>query len=387
MESKGYVNSIRYPDRSQNWPSFDSLLTWNAPQNEPGSVATKLQGIQHDPEILLTLQASGYRDLKDIFNGFLQSRADADPSYTSAIYVSVPIYADIREIKFSPKESQLSTTIDCHPKIQRGIQIYGERESVPRSRERIAFSAPVLVDGHLISEATLSLENRADSVIVSLSHRALGYITEVRRSRSEMFPKDEINPLWQTLHAFCPAATFETMLTATPPPKTRDHKEQRAFERYVSWLLSLNGYCPIILGEFENLFAPPSPVQLGSVDIVAYHTRRNRVLLCSCTMGPPEERDFGNLLTVRSHLLSRIDETVSFAVELAILSSAAQCVAPSQYTTPEAYIALFDRSDLKDSIRWLNDRVDGEFFRRLDPPPGSDIWGNEGGYGHGPSYN
>jgi hypothetical protein len=55
MDSKGYVNSIRYLDRSPNWPSFDSLLTWNGPQNEPGSVAAKLQGIQHDPEILLNI--------------------------------------------------------------------------------------------------------------------------------------------------------------------------------------------------------------------------------------------------------------------------------------------------------------------------------------------
>lgn len=238
------------------------------------------------------------------------------------------------------------------------------------------FSSPEHQDDHLVSEATVSLEDSTESVIVSLNHRALGYIAEVRKSSREIFPEEEINPLWQILQAFCPAATFETMLTATAASKSKDHKEQRAFERYVSWLLSLNGYCPIVLGEFESLFAPPSPVQLGSVDIVAYHAGRNRILLGSCTMAPPEERDYGNLVAVRSHLFSPIENKVSFMVELAIFSSAARCVAPSQYTASEDYVALFDRRDLKDSIRWLTSGTNGKFVRRLDQPPAWDSWGD-----------
>lgn len=376
MNSRGYVNSIRCLDHSPSWPSFESLLTWNAPHIEPGGVASKLQSFQYDSELILNLHASGYRELKDIFHGFLQSRADADPSYTSAIYISVPIYARIREIKFSPKESRLSTAIDCHPALCSGIQVYGERESMLRTRERIAFSAPECVDEHLLSQAALSLEDSTNSVLVSLSHRALGYITEVRKSPRELFPEEEINPLWHILQAFCPAAKFETMLTATPPSKIRDHKEQRAFERYISWLLSLNGFCPIVLGEFESLFVPPSPVQLGSVDIVAYHAGQNRILLGSCTLGPPEERDYGNLVTVRSHLVSSMDKSVSFAIDLAIFSSTAQSVAPSQYTTSKDYVALFDRDDLKESIRWLRSGIDSQFRRKLDPPPAWDSWGD-----------
>lgn len=376
METRGYVNSIRFLDRSPGWPSFESVLTWNAPQNEPGSVSMKLQAIQHDPEIMLNLHASGYRDLKDLFHGFLQSRADADPSYNSAIYVSVPIYARIREIKFSPQNSRLTTSIDCDPDLCSGIRVYGERESAPRSRERIIFSAPERIHEDLLSEATVSLEDRTASVIVSLNHRTLGYITEVRKSPREILPEEEINPLWQILQAFCPAATFETMLTATPLPNPRREKEQRAFERYVAWLLSLHAYSPIILGEFENLHLPSSAVQLGSIDIVAYHTSRKRVLLCSCTMGAPEERDYGNLVSVRSHLLSRLDKNVSFAVELAIFSSTAQCVAPPQYTTSENYIALFDRRDLKESIGSLISGMDVNFFQRFDPPPEWENYGN-----------
>lgn len=149
-------------------------------------------------------------------------------------------------------------------------------------------------------------------------------------------------------------------------------KEQRSFERYVAWLLSLYGYSPIVPGEFEYLLLATS--RLGSLDIVAYHKERNRVLLCSCTVGAPEEWDYANLVTVRSDLQSRMNQDVSFVFELAIISCAAQCVVPPHYATAAAHVAVFDRGDLKDSIRWLQSGEDTAFFRKIDPPPEQYEW-------------
>lgn len=201
--------------------------------------------------------------------------------------------------------------------------------------------------------ADLCLDAETTSIVISLSHHSLGKITEFGKNRKDILPKEETNSLRWILQAFCSIDKFEAELTAPTAPKTYAEREQRSFERYVAWLLSLYGYSPIVLGEFEYLRAGISKVRLGSVDIIAHHKERNRVLLCPCTMGAPEERDYGNLVTVRTDLQSRMNQDISFTFELAIVSCAAKCVAPLHYSTAESHVALLDRRDLRDAILWL----------------------------------
>ena len=380
LELQGYINSIRYLERRPDWPSFQSQVTWSIQpkvEDTAGETARKehifnrLKQFGYDSDLRRRLHASGFDDLRDLFHSRLQSRPDTDPSCGSEICIDVPIFAAVREIKFNPSESRLSSIIDCHSSLCAAVQVWAEqRSNFGRKRQKIRL-APLkcLSDGTCAVNADLGLDDEATSIVISLSHNSLGKVMEFGKNRKEILPMEETNPMWGILQAFCSSESFERALTAPTAPKAQVEKEQRSFERYVAWLLSLYGYSPIVLGEFEYLHAGVSKVRLGSVDIIAYHKERNRVLLCSCTMGAPEERDYGNLVTVRSDLQSRINQEVSFAFELAIISCAARCVAPPHYSTAASHVALLDRGDLKNSIRWLQSGDDSAFFRIFDPPP------------------
>jgi hypothetical protein len=385
LEFQGYINSIRYLERRPNWPSFQSQMAWSIQPNvedtpeetaRKGRLLNRLKQLNYDSDLRRSLHASGFDDLRELFHSRLQSRPDSDPSCASEIYIDVPIRAAVREVKFDPRESRLSSIIDCHSSLCTAIQVWAEqRSNFGRKGQKVRL-APLecLSDGASSVDAPLRLDDETTSIVISLSHNSLGKVTEFGKNRKDILPKEETNSLWWILQAFCPIERFESELTAPTPQKTQAEREQRSFERYVAWLLSLFGYCPIVLGEFEYLHVGISKVRLGSVDIIAYHKERNRVLLCSCTMGAPEERDYGNLVTVRSDLQSRINQDVSFIFELAIISCAAQCVAPRHYSTAASHVALLDRGDLKDSIRWLQSGEDSAFFRKIDPPPGLYDW-------------
>ncbi len=385
LELQGYINSIRYLERRPNRPSFQSQMAWsiqpnveNTPEEtaRKGHVLNRLKQLCYDSDLRRSLHASGFDDLRELFHSRLQSRPDSDPSCASEICIDVPIPAAVRDVKFNPRERRLSSIIDCHSSLCAAIQVWAEQRSNFGRRGQKVRLAPLecLSDGTCAFDADLRLDDETTSIVISLSHNSLGKITELGKNRKEILPQAETNSLWWILQAFCSIERFETELTAPTAPKTQAEREQRSFERYVAWLLSLYGYSPIVLGEFEYLLAAASKVRLGSVDIIAYHKERNRVLLCSCTMGAPEERDYGNLVTVRSDLQSRMNQDVSFAFELAIISCAAQCVAPPHYSTAAAHVALFDRGDLKDSLRWLQAGEDIVFFRKLNPPPEQYEW-------------
>lgn len=380
LEFQGYINSIRYLERRPDWPSFHSQMSWSIQpnaENTPDEIARKehvlnrLRQLCYDSDLRRSLHASGYDDLRELFHSRLQSRPDSDPSCASEICIDVPILAAVREIKFNPRERRLSSIIDCDLSLRAAIQVWAEQRSNFGRRGQKARLAPLECssDGTCAFDADLRLDDETTTIVISLSHNSLGRITELEKSRKEILPKEETNTLWWIVQAFCSVERFEAELTMPSAPKTQAEREQRSFERYVAWLLSLFGYCPIVLGEFEYLHAGVSKVRLGSVDIIAHHRERSRVLLCSCTMGVPEERDYGNLVTVRTDLQSRMDQDASLSFELAIISCAAQCVAPSHYSEAATHVALFDRGDLKDSIRWLQSGEDAAFFRKMDPPP------------------
>lgn len=384
LEFQGYINSIRYLNRTPDWPSFQSQLAWSnhalgCTQEEAArkeQLLNRLKRLCYDSDLMRSLHANGYDDLKDLFHARLQSRPDSDPSCASEICIEVPLFAAVREIKFNQKENRLSSVIDCHPALCTAIQLRGEQRATFGRKGQKILMGPLKCMGEWkwSADASLRPEDDTTAIVISMSHGSLGRVTELGKNLKDILPKEETNALWWILQAFCPLEAFNSRLTAPTVPKGRIDKEQRSFEQYVAWLLSLYGYSPIVLGDFEYLLAPDSQVRRGSVDIIAYHKERNRVLLCSCTIAAPEERDYGNLVTVRSDLQSRISRDVSFAIELAIISCTAQCVVPPQYSTPTAHVALFDRESLKDSIRWLQSGEEAAFFRKVDPPPDLYDW-------------
>lgn len=375
LDSKGYIDRITFLRSPFGWPLFESHLTLGAGQTSQAESAQKVRSVQHDQDLVRNLSANGYRSLNEVAQIFLQSRADGEPSYESDVYVAIPVYAAIRRLQFRPKERRLYASFNCRTELRRDIRIFGERRSLPRGDERVDFSTPETEAGEFwVASAALDLEQSTAGINVWLTHHELGVITSRNATPNEILPPEEVNPLWTLLQVFCPSAEFETLLTVPSRPKDRRQKEQRCFEQYVAWLLALHGFSVVVLGDFETLQAPGSPVQQGSLDILAYHTARKRVLMCSCTLTPPEERDYGNLVSVRTHLRSCVSSEVSFEGELAIFSSAAECVPPPHYMGQGTYVAIFDRRDLKNALENLKAGTDRQFFNKLDGPELGIAW-------------
>lgn len=298
---------------------------------------------------------------------FLQSRPDSEPSYESDVYVAIPICAAVRRPRFSPTERRLFVPFECNAHLRRDIRVFGERTLIPRGNERLLFSNPMKADdGPWVASASFELGDETSGINVWLSHGGLGIITLQSSLVREIVPPEEINPLWFLLQAFCPSATFKTLLTSPPKPNDKRQKEQRSFEQHVAWFLALHGFSVVVLGEFETLRLAGSPVQQGSLDILAYHKTRKRVLMCSCTLTPPEERDYGNLVSLRSHLLSRVSPNVRFDTDLAIFSSAAECIPPRHYMTLGSYVAIFDQRELLTFLANLEAGNENQFFDKLE---------------------
>jgi hypothetical protein len=77
--------------------------------------------------------------------------------------------------------------------------------------------------------------------------------------------------------------------------QTAKLKPSAAFELHVSWLLGMFGLSIVILGNYEHILAPDTPVQRASVDILAASQRSKLLLLVSCTINPPKPEDASNL--------------------------------------------------------------------------------------------
>jgi hypothetical protein len=371
--STGYLGTFNSFNRFSQWPVFESHVALRPAQHNDDAVR-RIARAQHDLDLRRNLSAHGHHSLKTVCQALFQLGSDRELAYESGIYIAIPVFAAVRQLRFNPAEQRLSAKVECHPHLQPNVRVFGDAALLPRGEYRLQFSAPELWgDEGWVASAQCDAHEGIAGVNVWLSHRELGSVTSKITSLKDIVPPIELNPLWQLLQVFCPSETFGQLLTAPPKGNDKRHKEQRTFEQYVGWLLAIHGFSVVVLGEFETLRAQGSSVQQGSLDILAYHAGRKKVLLGSCTLAPPEERDYGNLVNLRSHLNSYCG-AVTFDIELAIFTTAAECVPPSHYAGSGSDIVVFDRRDLKNAVQALNEGGESMFFEKLNGTFRS-VWG------------
>lgn len=78
------------------------------------------------------------------------------------------------------------------------------------------------------------------------------------------------------MQQFCKGTTLEDLLTRAYNVQMVKLKPSAAFELHVSWLLGMFGLSTVILGNYEHILAPDTPVQRASVDILAA-SQQNRL--------------------------------------------------------------------------------------------------------------
>jgi len=117
-------------------------------------------------------------------------------------------------------------------------------------------------------------------------------------------PPTERNILLGAVQQFCKSksATLDELLTRAYNVQTVKLTQSPAFELHVSWLLGMFGLSTVILGNYERILAPDTPVQRASVDILAASQRSKLLLVVSCTINPPKPEDINNLRYAREIL-------------------------------------------------------------------------------------
>ncbi len=227
-------------------------------------------------------------------------------------YLSAPVLCLLEKVVLRPSEKRLEVIIRKHSAVSgftaalvlRG-QTFAMTESASYRKALVGF-AVVEQNGmlqRLVGEASDLPHIPLDKwVEVKLVHSKLGEIQQFMQTAERFIPAVERNALYEALKCFCPEQELARLLVQPHERKSVTLKTSAAFELHVCWLLSLCGLSTILLGEYEHLFAAQTNIPRGSVDILAARMHGNLLLLVSCTLGPPNEQDFGNLLNMKGIL-------------------------------------------------------------------------------------
>jgi hypothetical protein len=126
------------------------------------------------------------------------------------------------------------------------------------------------------------LDPDKDWLEVRLVHPRLGEV-KVDSNYVRMFiPPSERNILLEAVvQEFCKGRTLDELLARAYNVQTAKLRPSAAFELHVSWLLGMFGLSTVILGNYERILAPDTPVERASVDILAAG-QRSKLLLVWC---------------------------------------------------------------------------------------------------------
>lgn len=153
-------------------------------------------------------------------------------------------------------------------------------------REQISLSPHAVNDGcgEIVSaQGSVQIQDidpDNDWLEVRLVHPRLGEVKKDSNYARMFIPPTERNILLEAVvKQFCKGTTLEDLLTRAYNVQTAKLKPSAAFELHVSWLLGMFGLSTVVLGEYESLLAPDTPVQRASIDILATDQQSKLLLL------------------------------------------------------------------------------------------------------------
>jgi hypothetical protein len=274
---------------------------------DPGGVSPLMEGRLNREAHLI-----GYSDVLDAANSLCELNvSQRDPGCD--LSVSFPVFADIVKIRARTPEKAIDVEVLRHQgfsDLRAIICVRGETTLADAPfRAQIPLSAFPAVDtqSEIISaEGSVQIQDLdpdKDWLEVRLVHPRLGEV-KVDSNYVRMFiPPSERNILLEAVvQEFCKGTTLDELLARAYNVQTAKLRPSAAFELHVSWLLGMFGLSTVILGNYELILAPDTPVERASVDILAASQRSKLLLVVSCTINPPKPEDINNLRYAREIL-------------------------------------------------------------------------------------
>lgn len=320
----------------------------------------------------------GYSDPHQAVNLLCELNVQANQSLGSHFCLSVPVFAAISEVRASLKKRRIKVAIRKHralpplkavtvfrgprnfagepPKRRIGIEKFSDSGGVGNLRLQLACVRLMNIEAH-------------DSVEVSLLHPGVGELHSFSNYGIwQLVPPAERNVLFEALKFFCPEPELTLLLGSPHKKKSKKLKPEAAFELHVAWLLGCFGLSTVVLGEYEHIVEPETKVQRGSIDILAASQRHRRLVLVACTIGPPKEDDFTNLLNTAEIVGREVFANTDVRVQALVCTSVRGLRASKDIVDGVVGLPIVDGDRLELLLKLIQAGRERDFLSFLDNP-------------------
>jgi hypothetical protein len=317
----------------------------------------------------------GYSDVLDAANSLCELNV-SQRDLGCDLSVSFPVFADIIRICTRTPEKRIGVEVLRHQgfsDLRAVICVRGQTVLADSPfRAQIPLSAFPAVDtqGEIVSAQgsvqIQDLDPDNDWLEVRLVHPRIGEIKTDSNFARMFIPPTERNILLGAIQQFCKGTTLDDLLIRAYNVQKDRVGPSAAFELHVSWLLSMFGLSPVVLGEYERLLAPDTPVQRASIDILAASQRSKLLLIVSCTINPPKPEDINNLRYAREILAREVFAGTGVHIIPILFTSSMGGV--SQSEDHLEYVPVIDADDMGILLEFLKSGEEKRFFEFLTNP-------------------
>jgi len=320
----------------------------------------------------------GYGDVLEAANGLGELNVSSQ-DHGCDLSISFPVFANISQIRVNAPEKRIDVEVQRHRCFSdlravacvRGQTVVADapfREQISLSTHNADDTCAEIVSAQG-SVQMQDLDPDNDWLEVRLVHPRLGEVKKESNYARMFIPPSERNILLEAVvQQFCKGTTLDDLLTRAYNVQTAKLKPSAAFELHVSWLLGMFGLSTVVLGNYERILAPDTPVQRASVDILAASQRSKLLLLVSCTLNPPKPEDVSNLRYAREILARGIFAGTGVRVIPILFTSSLG--GPSYYQSEDHFdwVPVVDADSLGILLGLLRSGQENRFFEFLANP-------------------
>jgi hypothetical protein len=328
--------SIRDPE-GFNWPAFEISFG-----------KFELQALMTD-ELLIAANLLGVSRVEDVLNAVFETPVFSGSPPTHSVQFNMPIYAHIAHVAI--EDQNLTVDVEHHPTIVAApkAHIMRNERSIYIATEPIALTGATResVEGSDTFVRTCYVGQRPTEtknlIQVTIADSTIGSMDNSSRFVAEILPVEEVSPLYLAVRRFCSEERLRESLLRCQEKPTQRMKSSAAYELYISWLLSMIGLSPVVLGEYEKLTATKTDFIWGSVDIVAENPETHTIYVIGCTLVVPPSSDSATLLSAKSVLQNEVFKD-RIRIQPVIFTGARGVSPPDEVgVTPEVLVIDTDR--------------------------------------------
>jgi len=364
-------------------------LNWNAPSetgfptfsanispNRTGPDTTvhgQLRNPEGNESLARMLGARGYSSVADAIRPYLGLEKDSRDLFGPMFSISVPVYALIGSRWLTG--DTLTASVKLHESGWQQFKLHG-RLQFEGSDRRFLVSVRPKSNGKeavgYVGSVDLPCTDPEAKLELTLSHKEVGIVYTTRDTLKALMPVERISPLWAVFQRFCSADELTALLAkaAFVEDDPRLAKPQAQFENHVSWMLSCFGFISIPLGKREKLLVPGKKIELGTIDIIAFHPNHNILLFGACSLTPPDRSQLGCIVSVRNYLLEELAAPDLFSTSMVIFTSApytesAFVAGEPGFGMDTEIVHVFDARRMREAMdallrrdfEWLNNQI------------------------------